>query len=211
MHAGDKAAEIAVKTVEASADRLIQNMGRTYIEAVEFLLDLYDLANEHIRQYAQTLSVLGSVGTTLTTLVISGSRYLVAHIGDSRCYLLDDAGIRRITQDHTMAQELIRQGGLAEQDYGSSPFRNQLTRSLGPRETCETDILPQLQFGELQGESTFLLCSDGFYSRLRDEDLTPIGSSPAALQQTLDTLAAEALRRQTSDNLSAIAVRYSPL
>jgi protein phosphatase len=211
MQAGDKAAEIAIHAVEESVERLIDNMNLSFIEASEFLLDVYDTANDRIRQYAETFVTAGAVGTTLTTLIVWSGRYLVAHIGDSRCYLIDDTGIRQITQDHTLADELLRQGSLNEQDYGSSPFRNQLTRSLGPRQSCEPDLLPKLHFGEVDRDCTFLLCSDGFYSKLGDQDLCKAGTASPNLQQVLDGLAAEALNRHSSDNLSAIAVRYSKL
>jgi protein phosphatase len=139
---------------------------------------------------------------------LSGDRFLTANIGDSRCYAIDAAGVRQITNDHTVADSLLQQGVLAPEDYESSPLRNQLTKSLGPKSDCEPDIFPRIEFGTLGNDTTFLLCSDGFYSKLTDADLMQLAGSSPDLDAILKRLAADALDRQSTDNISAIAVRF---
>jgi serine/threonine protein phosphatase PrpC len=72
----------------------------------------------------------------------------------------------------------------------------------------EPDIFPEIEFGVLQPGSTFLLCSDGFFSKLRDEDLAELQGPASNLNVVLEKLAAEALARGSSDNISAVAIRY---
>ena len=207
MQSGDKAAEIAVQSLGASMSEMLAKLGGDFEAARSFIFDVYQHANDQIRVFAEEHSRLGSVGTTLVTLLVSGSRYLIANTGDSRCYSVNGNGVQQITQDHTVADSLLRHGVMAAKDYPTSPLRNQLTRSLGPKPECEPDIFPEVAFGELDHDCTFLLCSDGFYSKLTDEDLRRLATPGDALDSILENLATEALERQTSDNLSAIAVR----
>jgi PPM family protein phosphatase len=209
MQDGDKAAEIAVETVKEAASELSRCMTLKFNDVSDLLTDIYERANNRILDYSRASDKAGAVGTTLTTLVLSDSRYLIAHLGDSRCYRINLSGVQQVTRDHTLADELVRQGTLDEREYNASPFRNQLTRSLGAKQFCEADIVPELEFGHPEGDCTFLLCSDGFYSRLENTDLSRLGVPSPALQDVLESLAAEALRRLTTDNLSAIAIQCS--
>jgi PPM family protein phosphatase len=208
MKSGNHAAQIAVETIEKAANDLLVRMSDDVRNVRRFLLDIYKTSNEAIRSYAQAHAQEGSVGTTLVTLVASGSRYLVINSGDSRSYRVDRAGVKQITQDHTAADTLLRNGLMAPEDYASSPLRNHLTRCLGPKEDCEPDIFPEIDFGIIDADCTFLLCSDGFYSKLSTEDLARLDGPSLDLEDVLKKLAKEALRQGTSDNLSAIAVRF---
>ena len=209
MQDGDKAAEAAIATVKEAAGELNRCMDLEFNDVSDLLTDIYERANDRILSYAKASGKAGGVGTTLTTLVLSDSRYVLAHVGDTRCYLIDPTGVRQLTRDHTLADELLRQGTLDEREYGASPFRNQLTRSLGAKQSCEADVIPELEFGQTEGDCTFLLSSDGFYSKLERADLSRLLAGPPSLQDVLESLASEALRRLSSDNLSAIAIQRS--
>jgi protein phosphatase len=114
-----------------------------------------------------------------------------------------------VTQDHTVADSLVRQGALSLADYDSSPLRNQLTRSLGPNPTSNPDFFPDGQFGTINSRCTFLLCSDGFYSKLKDSDLMKLQNFSEKLEDVLAALAEAALDRDSTDNVSAVAVRFA--
>jgi len=216
MKSGDKAAEIAVGTLQEASGELLAAMNNTFADASDSLADIYQRANDRIRSYAESQGQAGAVGTTLVSFISKGSRYMVMNIGDSRAYRIDgpsgngDAGsnVHQITVDHTVADELVQQGAMTEREYSSSPLRNQLTKCLGPKMRSEPDIFPETEFGVLQPGATFLLCSDGFFSKLRDEDLAELRGPASNLNAILEKLSAEALARGSSDNLSAIAIRY---
>jgi len=216
MKSGDKAAEIAVGTLQEASGELLAAMNNTFADASDSLADIYQRANDRIRSYAESQGQAGAVGTTLVSFISKGSRYMVMNIGDSRAYRIDgpsgngDAGsnVHQITVDHTVADELVQQGAMTEREYSSSPLRNQLTKCLGPKMRSEPDIFPETEFGVLQPGATFLLCSDGFFSKLRDEDLAELRGPASNLNAVLEKLSAEALARGSSDNLSAIAIRY---
>src|SRR3954466_5735574 len=154
MKSGDKAAEIAVETLKEASGELLAAMNGTFADASDSLADIYQRANDRIRNYADSHGQAGAVGTTLVSFLSSGSRYLVMNIGDSRAYRSDASskgGARgdghQITVDHTVADELMQQGAMTEREYSSSPLRNQLTKCLGPKLRIEPDIFPDAEFG----------------------------------------------------------------
>jgi protein phosphatase len=216
MKSGDKAAEIAVETLKEASGDLLAAMYSTFADASDSLADIYQRANDRIRSFAESHGQAGAVGTTLVSFISVGTRYMVMNIGDSRGYRIDGSSngglsgnVHQITVDHTVADELMQQGAMTEREYSSSPLRNQLTRCLGPKVRSEPDIFPEVEFGLLHPGATFLLCSDGFFSKLTDEDLTELRGPASNLNAVLEKLAAEALARGSSDNLSAVAIRYA--
>jgi protein phosphatase len=213
MKSGDKAAEIAVETLKEASGELLAAMNSTFADASDSLADIYQRANDRIRSYAESHGQAGAVGTTLVSFISAGSRYMVMNIGDSRGYRIDPSNgngddVRQITVDHTVADELMQQGAMTEREYSSSPLRNQLTKCLGPKMRSEPDIFPEIEFGVLQPGTTFLLCSDGFFSKLTNEDFVALRGPASNLNAVLEKLAAEALARGSSDNISAVAIRY---
>ena len=213
MKSGDKAAEIAVETLKEASGELLAAMNSTFADASDSLADTYQRANDRIRNFAESHGQAGAVGTTLVSFISSGSRYMLMNIGDSRGYRIDGSAgdgrsVHQITVDHTVADELMQQGAMTEREYSSSPLRNQLTKCLGPKMRSEPDIFPEIEFGTLQPGTTFLLCSDGFFSKLRDDDLAELRGPASNLNAVLERLAAEALARGSSDNISAVAIRY---
>jgi protein phosphatase len=216
MKSGDKAAEIAVETLKEASGELLAAMNTTFADASDSLADIYQRANDRIRSFAESHGQAGAVGTTLVSFVSAGSRYMVMNIGDSRGYRIDASNgnggiggnVHQITVDHTVADELMQQGAMTEREYSSSPLRNQLTKCLGPKMRCEPDIFPEIEFGVFQPGTTFLLCSDGFFSKLTNEDIAALQGPASNLNAVLEKLAAEALARGSSDNISAVAIRY---
>jgi PPM family protein phosphatase len=214
MKSGDKAAEIAVETLQEASRELLAAMSGTFADASDSMAEVYQRANDRIRSYAESHGQAGAVGTTLVTFVSVGSRYLMMNIGDSRGYWIDGSNetendVRQITVDHTVADELLQKGAMTESEYSSSPLRNQLTKCLGPKVRSEPDVFPEVEFGVLRPGETFLLCSDGFFSKLTAIDLAGLRGSPSNMNTVLENLAAVALARGSTDNLSAVAIRYS--
>jgi len=213
MKSGDKAAEIAVETLKEASSELLAAMNGSFADASDSLADVYQRANDRIRSFAESHGQAGAVGTTLVSFISVGSRYMIMNIGDSRGYRIDaprgnGSNVQQITVDHTVADELMQQGAMTEREYTSSPLRNQLTKCLGPKMRSEPDIFPEIEFGVLHPGETFLLCSDGFFSKLTDEDFAELRGPASDLNSVLEKLAAAALARGSSDNISAVVIRY---
>jgi protein phosphatase len=208
MQAGDIAAQIAIDTLAENTDTLIDQLSKTFHQACEYTADVFQTANDRIAAWARQHATPGAVGTTLVTLIIAESQFLVINVGDSRCYRIDRDSVQQITRDHTVAESLIQQGALSPAVYDSSPLRNQLLRSVGPTPIAQPDFFPLSGYGTADSDATFLLCSDGFYTKLREPDFVKLHDHSSDLESILQGLAAEALQRGSSDNISAAAIRF---
>ena len=122
--AGEVASELAVRQFE---DGLPD--GRPPAEA---LVELIQAANAQIHEQARTDSQRAGMGTTVTAAYVAGDTVVVAHVGDSRCYLLRDGELIRLTHDHSLVGELVARGKLTEEQAESHPQRSVITRALGP-------------------------------------------------------------------------------
>jgi protein phosphatase len=157
-------------------------------------------ANAHLRAMSDADQELNGMGTTLVALLFSGSRVGLAHVGDSRCYLLRDGELSQITHDHTLVQALVDEGRISEEEASSHPQKSVVTRVMDGREDVELD----LSVREVRVGDRFLVCSDGLtgpvgsLETLRDALLLP---DP---QESVDRLVQLALRGGGPDNVTAI-------
>ncbi len=148
------------------------------------------------------------LGTTLVAAVIRGKYLTIANIGDSRAYLLRANQLTQITRDHSLVAEQVSQGTLTPREARESRHRNVLTQGLGLRETLDKKM-PSIFELTLLPEDRLLLCSDGFYDVVRDEDFveTLIERDPPDAARQLVDLAVE---RGTTDNVSAVVAGVLP-
>lgn len=170
--------------------------------AVELMERAVQRACREIYRLAQSDPSKRGMGTTCAALLIAGGKGVIAHVGDSRIYLLRHGQLHRLTEDHTLVQTQLKQGVITPDEAENSPFRNVITRAVGIQESVQvdtllTDILP----GDL-----FLLCSDGLHGYFRDAEVQKLLAtvSPEALPRTLVDLANE---RGGRDNITVVVVR----
>lgn len=176
--AGEVASQIAAETVR---EAVIQNQDliEKYIAGDESV-QRFDIAQvlEHavqsacsdIFQRAQNEPEKRGMGTTLSLLLVAGERGFVAHVGDSRIYLLRQNQVHQLTEDHSLVNHLVRKGRLKRHEIEDSPYakyKNAVTRAVGVYESVEVD---SLDFDVLAGDR-FLLCSDGLSAYLDDENV----------------------------------------
>jgi protein phosphatase len=159
-------------------------------------------ANIEIHDRALVVPELRGMSTTLTALAIDGPTAHVAHVGDSRLYLLRDGHIVQKTKDHTLAAEKQRMGLMSAERARNHRDRSTLTRSLGRELIAAVD---RISFALASGD-TLVLCSDGLYNVLANREiLDAVGTRDSA--EACASLLGEANARGTPDNLTAVVVR----
>ena len=189
--AGEVASELAARTLaEAVA------AGHPLAEAVA-------LANRAVHERAGARRELAGMGSTLTAMLVRGERAELAHVGDSRAYLLRDGVLRQLTEDHSLVGELVREGRLSAGDAAGHPYRNVLTRVLGTDEAVAVDRLET----DLRAGDVVLLCTDGLTGMVGDDDIARLLAAPDP-QQAADDLVAAALAAGGLDNVTVVVVRF---
>jgi protein phosphatase len=157
---GHRAGEVASATA-LEALRAAVNSGRPVREAVED-------ANQAVFAKSLTDTSLMGMGTTLTAgTLVAGGTLMLAHVGDSRAYLLHDGELKQVTLDHSHVEELVREGKLTQAEAAVHPMRSVITRSIGVDEDVDVDVYPV----ELHPGDRVLLCSDGLSGMVHAETI----------------------------------------
>ena len=141
-------------------------------------------------------------GSTLVAALVYGETAYVVNVGDSRAYVCDDDGLRRITSDHSLVEQLVAGGLIQPDEVYTHPQGNQIFRSLGDDPDIQVDLFVQ----KLRPGMQLLLCSDGLWEMVRDpriEELLRAGTDP---QTTCDALIDAANEGGGEDNISAVVV-----
>lgn len=162
-------------------------------------------ANGKIRKEASEHENLFGMGTTLVIATIIGKYLQVSNIGDSRLYLLNKDGLRQVTEDHSLVEEMIRLGGLSREDARLHPDKNIITRAIGAKDEVEADFFTE----ELEAGDIVLMCSDGLTNMLEDKEIEAILLNPEKeeLIQKGDALIKAANENGGKDNIAVVLVR----
>jgi protein phosphatase len=160
-------------------------------------------ANRRIFELASTQRERAGMGTTLTVAYLDDSQLAIAHVGDSRAYLFRDGALTRLTQDHSLVDELVRRGKLTEEEAAEHPQRSIITRALGPEPDVDVDTWTYpVRAGDL-----LLLCSDGLTSMVSEERVAEILAGSQGLDAAAQALIDEANRAGGRDNITVVLVR----
>ena len=176
---------------------------------VEGLFRAIERANHNVLADASTNPEHFGMGTTviavgLTEDVQGVVSPTLVHVGDSRAYQLRDGALRRLSDDHSVAEEWVRMGRLTPEEAAVHPRRHQLTRGVGVESTISVDVM---SLEALAGDR-ILLCSDGLSNELDDDTLARLASAPRDLDEAVESLVAAARAAGGRDNISAVLVEF---
>ena len=159
-------------------------------------------ANARIFSEAQSNPELRGMGTTTSVLAVRDHHGWLAHVGDSRIYLVRDGQIQQLTDDHSLVATMVREGLLTSQEAETHPRRNVLQRSMGVSEEVEIDVRGPF---ELREGDTFILCSDGLHGVVKEPELLEIAAG--TIEEAADEFLRRALERGAPDNVTVIVAR----
>jgi protein phosphatase len=210
--AGEVASQLAAETVKQTLLATLQEKQPASDNDWQELLRMAaNAANHQVYQESQRSSGKAGMGTTLTLVAVVGQRAHIAHVGDSRAYLLNRRGVTeagqpwlQLTTDHTLVARLVDIGHITPEQARSHPQRNILYRSLGTDPTTEIDTTSQ----QLQAGDVLLLCSDGLDSYLDDREIAQLALNESTSPLTAcDQLVALANQRGGGDNISVVVAK----
>jgi serine/threonine protein phosphatase PrpC len=160
-------------------------------------------ANRRIYDVSRSEHEHAGMGTTLTAVYLDDDDLAVAHVGDSRAYIFRDGGLTRLTQDHSLVEELVRRGKLTEEQAAEHPQRSIITRALG----IELDVEVDTWTYPVRAGDVVLMCSDGLTSMIGEELIAEILGAEADLDRAGERLIAAANDAGGRDNITVVLFR----
>jgi PPM family protein phosphatase len=207
---GGTASRIAVETIQerlqAARDAnppLFAAESKLEDSAVpELLRESVERACQSIYREAQGDPALAGMGTTVTAAVVVGRQAFVAHVGDSRCYLVRGGRIYQVSEDHSLVNEQLKAGAITPDEARHSRLRNIITRSVG----FESDVAVDLMGMDLEPDDRLVLCCDGLSNLVDDQEILEVvtGTSLDDAPRRLIELAND---RGGDDNITVIVVQ----
>ncbi|MBN1778219.1 MAG: serine/threonine-protein phosphatase [Clostridiales bacterium] len=188
---GETASKLAVQVIET----MLSNKSPS-----ETILRIgVEAANRRVFERQKYDFALRGMGTTLTLLWESDDTVLIAHVGDSRAYLLRGGKLRCVTDDHSVVGELIRNNALTPEEAKTHPYRSVITRAIGTNPVVEVDLIQEKK----KPGDVWLVCSDGLFNQLDDaeiEDIILNSKEEGAIERLLELT----LERGAKDNVSIL-------
>lgn len=166
------------------------------------LADLVSRANDTIWDKARSDPSLRGMGTTCTLLMIDGDVAHIAHVGDSRAYLLRDGSFRQLTEDHTLVERMVREGRLSAEEAANHPQRSIITRALGVDANVQVDVLEE----QLAKGDRILITSDGLTSMVEPDAIAQVLDAEEDPQSAADRLVEMANDAGGEDNVTVLVL-----
>ena len=195
-NAGDFASSFAVQvlldTVKADAE----------YNPIKIIRKAIENANLKLLEQAAKNEGMSGMGTTMVAVTVVDHYAYVANVGDSRLYVMDD-GIRQITKDHSLVEEMVRMGEISREDARNHPDKNIITRALGAKEEVDIDFFDI----KLHPDSIILLCSDGLTNMVTDDVIAQIVKEAPSLETAGQSLIRLANENGGKDNIAVVLVK----
>jgi protein phosphatase len=197
---GHNAGEFASRrSVEVIVEEVLKEKEKAPAALLEYAILK---ANQEILEAAQADEAKQGMGTTIVAVTIEDSQACIANVGDSRLYVVCNDGIRQITEDHSLVEEMVRKGELAREKAKEHPDKNIITRAVGVVSELQVDFFEV----ELHKEDKLLLCSDGLTNMVSEEQIAAILNSGMPLAYATEQLIDAANDNGGSDNITVIVV-----
>jgi protein phosphatase len=197
--AGEVASRLAVESFQGGLGDASQPESALAALAREANSRIHELSHSHAEQ--------AGMGTTLTAIYVGERDVSIAHVGDSRAYRLRDGELLRLTDDHSLVDELLRQGRLTPEEAVEHPQRSVITRALGPEGAVEVDTRSYAG----RGGDVYLLCSDGLTTMLPEDRLAELMGAEEPLRAKGEALIAAANEAGGRDNITVLLLRLEEL
>lgn len=203
---GHKAGDVASEMTVSSLKEIWENTEgiQTADAAEEWLRSNILKVNTELFKHAQENSECDGMGTTIEAVIVTNLFTTVAHVGDSRSYILNPSGFSQITEDHTLVNELVRTGQISEEDAEHHPRKNVILRALG----TELDVKIDIKTIMFEEDDYLLLCSDGLSNKVTNEQMSSILQNEDPLEEKASTLISMANENGGEDNITLVILEF---
>lgn len=202
---GHRAGDIASQMAVTNLGTAWENLSLSDDEKVaQWFIKTIQEENTRIYQRGQEQPEYNGMGTTIVAAALSEDQFTIAHVGDSRAYLIREDKIIQLTEDHSLVNELVKSGEISEEMAANHPRKNILTRSVGMPGTVEVDVSTYIW----QLKDRLLVCSDGLTNMLSEETIGTIINQEGALFDKVTELIERANEAGGADNITVLLIEY---
>jgi protein phosphatase len=188
-------ADAAVDIFEQATDMIEKNV-------VERIQNSFRLANDRILNHVKQNPSHEGMGCTAELMAFSDQGFVIGHLGDSRSYRFRNGLLKQLTHDHSLVQEQIDKGLIAEEDARKHPLRNVILKAVGISESLALDVIR----GRIYPEDQFILCSDGLTDMVEDTTIRRIFQSAIPADKKVDQFIELALSGGGKDNITVVLI-----
>lgn len=203
--AGDVASKMALIKLQEEWEKTVRI--ETADQAENWLKNHINQVNRVLYEHSKKHSECEGMGTTIVAAIVTDLFSTIAHIGDSRCYILNETGFSQVTEDHSLVNELVRSGEISKEDAEHHPRKNVLLRALGTEISVEMDIKTIL----FEEGDRLLLCSDGLSNKVTETEIVDILKNDLEIEVKAHSLVKLANNHGGEDNITLIIVEYGPV
>lgn len=203
---GHNSGEVASK---AAVDYVSNYMLQSTVDFMEsedltpIIKKVMEEANEDVYKKSLEHEVDRGMGTTLIVAVVHNKKLVIGHVGDSRVYMIRDGNIKRVTDDHSFIEELVRNGTLTREEAENHPNKNLITRALGCSDSIQVDTYTY----DLKDDDVCVICTDGLTNMLDEKEIKDIVLNSENPELACDKLIMEANDRGGEDNITVVVFR----
>lgn len=198
---GNVASGETVKIIKERIDELADPKKMSNEDISSFMVGALKQANAHVYEMAENDQYLNGMGTTCEFVFVINGRVHVAHVGDSRTYLVRGGKLIQITEDHSFVQEMVRQGHLTKEEAENHPNKNIITRAIGVMDEVDVDYIET----DFEQGDRILTCTDGLSNMVSAKDILEIASSRNGVL-VVEKLVGKALLNGGYDNITLTAI-----
>ncbi len=205
---GHKAGEIASNMViNVMSTQLKEELKKSVLDDEDIQNKIEDsiaIANEKIYKKSLEDEKFSGMGTTVTLAYERDGRIYIGHVGDSRAYILRENTFYQLTRDHSLVEELMRNGSISKEEAKNHPQRNIITRAVGTSEDIEVDIIVKKRYKN----DILLLCSDGLSNMLSDDEIKEVLLGSPSMNKACEDLVKLSKNKGGFDNITVLAVKF---
>lgn len=203
--AGEVASALAVEVVAEFFATKRQQATDSSAESIELLLvEAFTTAHQEVLEAARSREGCRGMGTTLITACVHGDQLYICHVGDVRCYVRTATGLEQVTQDHSVVGALVLAGELTSEEARVHPRKNEILQAVG----LSNGIIPEVSSRTLSNGDRVLLCSDGLWEALSDEEICAIVDWDGSMRQRAIQLVDRANEAGGHDNITVVLYQH---
>ena len=201
VHGGKVASTVAIEMVSEKIKKCY-NPSMSVSSLENLLLSSITTANVNVFDRGVYDNTLKGMGTTIVAALVKNNEVCIAHVGDSRAYIIRENSIEQITKDHSLVQEMLDKGQITKEEYENNPIKNIITRAMG----VDEDIDIEFDYIFLNDGEALLLCTDGLSGMLNDKKMLEIYQS-TDFENLAEKYISEANNNGGSDNITVVIMK----